>query len=467
MKVENSEPNLAGKKIVVMGMARSGLASARFLTQRGASVTVSEQKDEKSLTLGIKQLDEWGVAWEAGGHRIDTLLEADLVVVSPGVPLAIPVLRQVRQAGIELVSEIELAGRFLKGMVIGITGSNGKTTTTSLTGEILKRAGFHVLVGGNIGTPLISLAEQSRADTITVVELSSFQLEAIPTFRPRIAVLLNLTPDHLDRYASFEAYARAKLNIFLNQTSADFAILNLMDPWSSARASQLLAKVCWFSTSREVPYGCWYDGARLIWTQPGSRLDLLSRDEVQLQGLHNLENVAAAVSAAMLVEVDPAKIREGVKNFSGVEHRLEKVAEINGVTFFNDSKATNTDATVKALEAFPPGIILILGGRDKGSDYSVLLPLVREKVKKIILLGEAAGKIQSHLGECVPLQDAATLAEAVNLAYHSAASGEIVLLAPACASFDMFENFEQRGRIFKKEVFNLQRQVNEEAAGSF
>lgn len=463
MDADFREFSLAGKKVVVLGMARSGLASARFLAQRGAIVTVSEKKAQAEVHSEIEQLTRWNVTWEAGGHCPETLLQADFIVISPGIPLVLPVLEEARKTGIEFISEIELASRFLKGKIIGITGSNGKTTTTALVGEILKRAGFHVQVGGNIGTPLISLVERARTDTITVVELSSFQLEAIPTFRPRVAVLLNITPDHLDRYCSFEDYAAAKLNIFRNQTSSDFAVLNLLDPWWSAHAPQLPSEPYWFSSSREIQRGCWFDGNRLVWRQPEGSMELLTKDDIKIKGMHNIENVAAAVSAALLVGTDPAKIRDGVKEFAGVEHRLEKVAEINGIAFFNDSKATNTDATIKALEAFPPGIILILGGRDKGSDYTVLRPLIQEKVKKVILIGEASGKIQSHLGESISMEVASSLAEAVRQAYQYAGVGEIVLLAPACASFDRFDSYEHRGRVFKDEVFQLQRQVQAEA----
>jgi UDP-N-acetylmuramoylalanine--D-glutamate ligase len=459
MDVDSKEPSLAGKKIVVLGMARSGLATARFLVNRGALVTVSEKKVQAELPSEIEQLTSWNVAWEAGGHRRETLLRADFIVISPGVPLALPVLAEAGKMGVEFISEIELASRFLKGKIVGITGSNGKTTTTALTGEILKRAGFDVQVGGNIGTPLISLVEKARADTITVVELSSFQLEAIRTFRPHVAVLLNITPDHLDRYPSFEDYGAAKLNIFRNQNSADYAVLNLLDPWWATHAPRLPSEAYWFSSSREVPRGCWFDGSHLIWSQPGGNLALLSREDIQIKGLHNVENVAAAVSVALLVGAEPEKIRAGVKEFAGVEHRLEKVMEFDGVTYFNDSKATNTDATLKALEAFPPGIILILGGRDKGSDYTVLRPLIAAKVKKVILIGEAAEKIRSHLGEGISMQDASSLAEAVRLAHEFALRGEMVLLAPACASFDMFKSYEHRGEVFKNEVFRLRRQV--------
>ncbi len=465
MDADFREPNLAGKRIVILGMARSGLASARFLAQRGALVTVSDKKAQAEVLSEIEQLNSWNVAWEAGGHRRETLLQADFIVISPGVPMALPVLEEARKAGMEFISEIELASRFLKGKIIGITGSNGKTTTTALTGEILMRAGFHVQVGGNIGTPLISLVEKARADTITVVELSSFQLEAIPTFRPRVAVLLNITPDHLDRYPSFEDYAVAKLNIFRNQTSSDYAVLNLLDPWWASHVPRLHSEPHWFSSSREVQRGCWFDGNHLIWRQAEENLELLAREDIQIKGLHNIENVAAAVSAALLVGADPGKIRDGVKEFAGVEHRLEKVAEINGIAFFNDSKATNTDATIKALESFPPGIVLILGGRDKGSDYTVLRPLIKEKVKIVILIGEASGKIKSHLGEDFSMQNASSLAEAVRQAYRCAETGEIVLLAPACASFDMFKSYEHRGQIFKDEVLQLRREVQSGSVG--
>jgi UDP-N-acetylmuramoylalanine--D-glutamate ligase len=452
-------PNLSGQKIVVLGMARSGMATASFLAARGARVTVSEKRESAELSAEIQQLQRWGVEWETGGHKEETLLNSDFIVVSPGIPLRIPLLQQAGQRGIPLVSEIELASRFLRGRVIGITGSNGKTTTTTLTGEILQQAGFEVQVGGNIGTPLISLVEKSKDTTVTVVELSSFQLEAIPTFRPDVAMCLNITPDHLDRYESFSHYAQAKLNLFRNQRASDFAILNQQDPLLQDEAAHILSRVFWFSSQQPVSRGCWFDGKRLIWNSPGETDQLVGAEEIQIKGMHNIENVAAALVAGILVGANPRELCEGVRRFAGVEHRLERVAEINGVIFYNDSKATNTDATIKALESFPAGIVLILGGRDKGGDFSVLRPLIKEKVKEVLLLGEAAAKIRRQLGEIVPLGETASMSEAVSQGYAIALPGEIVLLAPACASYDLFRNYEHRGMVFKEEVLRLKSQI--------
>jgi UDP-N-acetylmuramoylalanine--D-glutamate ligase len=456
---DSVQANLSGQKVVVMGMARSGMATASFLAARGARVTVSEKRECAELSAEIQQLQSWGVEWETGGHKESTLLDADLIVVSPGIPLRIPLLQQAAQTGIPLVSEIELASRFLRGRVIGITGSNGKTTTTALTGEILRQAGFEVQVGGNIGTPLISLVEKSKDTSVTVVELSSFQLEAIPTFRPDVAVCLNITPDHLDRYDSFNHYANAKLNLFRNQRASDFAILNQQDPLLQGEASQIFSRVYWFSSQQPVSRGAWFDGKCLIWSTSEGNERLVGAEEIQIKGMHNIENVAAALTAGILAGANLRKLCAGVCRFAGVEHRLERVAEINNVVFYNDSKATNTDATIKALESFSAGIILILGGRDKGGDFSVLKPLVKEKVKEVLMLGEASAKIRRQLDGLVPLRETANMSEAVSQGYAIASPGDIVLLAPACASFDMFRNYEHRGVVFKEEVHRLKSRI--------
>lgn len=447
--------DVSGKKILIVGMARSGLASAAFLARRGARVKVTEKRAATDLRSEIEQLESLGVEVEAGGHLLESFLTADSIVASPGVPLRIMELQRARQAGVEIISEIELASRFIQGRIIGITGSNGKTTTTTLVGEILSAAHFPVQVGGNIGTPLISLVESSHPSSITVVELSSFQLEAIPTFRPDVAVILNITPDHLDRYDSLDDYARAKINIFSNQAASDYAVLNWEDPRLKRLAPSLRPRVCWFSNSSPVNPGVYFDGRDVVWHAEGKRQQIISQREIQIKGLHNLENITAAASAAMLVGAMPAWIREGVAGFKGVEHRLEPVAEIRGVQFYNDSKATNTDATQKALESFPQGIILILGGRDKAGDFSVLRQLIQQRVSTVILLGEASVKIRSQLEGAAPMRQAVDMEDAVQQACQQAVAGNVVLLAPACASFDMFKNYEHRGKVFKEAVLRL------------
>ena len=449
-------PDLTGKEIVIVGMARSGMAAAEFLWKRGVRVTLSDNRPAAALESEIRFLKERNIRHETGGHSAELFDSADLIVVSPGVPLSLPVLRQAAQTGKTLISEIELASRYLRGRVIAITGTNGKTTATTLIGEILRTSGFPVQVGGNIGTPLISLVESSTEDTWSVVELSSFQLEAVPTFRPNIAVILNITPDHLDRYASFEAYAQTKLNIFENQVSSDFAVLNYEDLNLQKAAGSVHSQVFWFSGSHEVRCGTYAVGGQIVY-QSGQRTErVMTCNEVSLKGRHNLENVAASITAARLAGIPSSSIAERVRNFKAVEHRLEPVAEIKGVHFFNDSKATNVDATIKALEAFQSGVILILGGRDKGGDFTVLSSLLQQRAKSLVLLGEASDKIRTQLEGAVPMTQARSMDDAVKLAFQQAAPGNTVLLAPACASFDMFQNYEHRGREFKAAVARLQ-----------
>jgi UDP-N-acetylmuramoylalanine--D-glutamate ligase len=446
---------LAGKDVLVVGMARSGLAAAEFLSKRGARVKVSDKRTETELDTEIEFLRRHDIGYEVGGHVEDSFLNADLVVVSPGVPLRLSLLQKASQSGKEVISEVELASRFLKGRVIGITGSNGKTTTTTLVGEMLKTAGFSVQVGGNIGTALTSLVDRSTPETITVTELSSFQLEAIPTFRPDVAVLLNITPDHLDRYDSFEDYARAKLNILRNQRLSDFAVLNLEDEILRCSGKSIGSQPYWFSTKSEVIQGTYLNRNQFIFRSGTQKETVTSLEGIQVPGRHNLENVAAAITTARLLNAASTKIAEALRQFRGVEHRLELVAEINGVKFYNDSKATNTDATIKALESFECGILLILGGRDKGSDFTVLSSLIQERVRNLILLGEASEKIRQQLNGTVPMAQAESLEEATRMAFERASPGDVVLLAPACASFDMFQNYEHRGRVFKESVRRL------------
>jgi UDP-N-acetylmuramoylalanine--D-glutamate ligase len=446
---------LHGKKVLIVGMARSGLSAAEFLWKKGAKVTVSDRRSRQELEKEIGFLREREISYEVGEHREASFASADLIVVSPGVSLRLPQLQQAIRTGKEVISEIELASRFLQGKVIGVTGSNGKTTTTSLIGEILKTAGFQVQIGGNIGVALTSLVDRSSTETVNVVELSSFQLEAIPTFRPDVALVLNVTSDHLDRYDSFEAYAQAKLNIFKNQTNFDLAVLNFEDQTLRRPLDAIRSRKFWFSTDNEVEQGTYFDGKDLIFRLGDKREAVISKESIRLRGKHNLENIAAAITAARLVKATSAKIVQAVTQFQGVEHRLELVAEIEGIQFYNDSKATNTDATLKALEAFEAGIVLILGGRDKGSDFTVLSSLIKERVRHLILLGEASEKIKLQLSGIVPTLQAGSMDEAARFAFKQAAKGDVVLLAPACASFDMFQNYEHRGRAFKESVTRL------------
>lgn len=445
----------AGKKVLVVGMARTGMAAARFLRTRGARVTVSDRRGRDPLQPEIRRLEALGIDCEVGGHRPETFRKTDCIVVSPGVPLEQPVLREAAGRGTQILSEIELASRFLRGKIIGITGSNGKTTTTTLIGEILESAGFRVQVGGNIGVPLVSLVESSAPGSINVVELSSFQLEAVSSFRAHIAVILNITPDHMDRYPTLAAYARAKLNLLKNQTASDFAVLNREDRLLLDLAVPPAAQAFWFSTGVPVDKGTCLQNGALVFNQGGKREQMVRVEEIRVKGIHNLENVAAAVTVARLLGASVQSIRESVARFRGVSHRLEWVREVRGVDFYNDSKATNPASARRALEAFEQRLILILGGRDKASDFSVLSPQVSRRVKGLVLLGEASRKIESQLAGTAPVTHAATMEEAVHLAFGQASRGEVVLLAPACSSFDMFRDFEDRGDVFKEAVNRL------------
>jgi UDP-N-acetylmuramoylalanine--D-glutamate ligase len=446
--------DLKQKRVLVVGLGKSGVASALFLKAHGAQVTVSDTKSGDELRNEIPVLLDHGITVETGGHGDRTFRGQDLIVVSPGVPVDAPPLMQARALGESVIGEIELAAQFLPGPIVAITGSNGKTTTTTLTGEILTAAGLPTLVGGNIGTPAISLAGRANPETAIVLEISSFQLETIQTFRPKIAVILNVTPDHLDRHRTFEVYVDAKARIFENQQDTDFAVLNADDPTCTAMGSRTRAQVLWFSRQNEVQQGAWVRDGNIVFRDAKGQREIMQVSEVPLKGAHNLENVLAAVSAGVLMGCAPGKIRQAVLDFKAVEHRLEFVATIRGVDYYNDSKATNVDATTKALESFPANIHLILGGKDKGSDYTVLNHLLRQRVKRVYTIGAAAAKIESQI-KGPEIVHAETLENAIRKANATAQSGDVVLLAPACASFDQFKNYEHRGQTFKEIVRGL------------
>jgi len=424
------------------------------LKAHGARVAVSDTKSGDELHNEIPVLLDHGITVETGGHGERTFRGQDLIVVSPGVPVDAAPLVQARSLGEPVIGEIELAAQFLPGPIVAITGSNGKTTTTTLTGEILTAGGIATLVGGNIGTPAISLAEQAKRETVIVLEVSSFQLETIQTFRPKIAVVLNVTPDHLDRHRTLELYVAAKQRIFENQRGDDFAVLNQDDPTCRAMAARSRAPVFWFSRQREVKQGAWVRDGNILFRQDELQREIMQVAEIPLKGAHNLENVLAAVCASALMGCAPEKIRQAVRDFKAVEHRLEFVATIGGVDYYNDSKATNVDATIKALESFPSNLHLILGGKDKGSDYSVLNDLLRQRVKRVYTIGAAAAKIESQI-QGVELVHAETLENALRKVNAAAQPGDVVLLAPACASFDQFKSYEHRGKVFKEIVRRL------------
>ena len=456
--------DVKGKRVLVVGLGKSGIASALFLADRGARVEVSDTKSEEELHHEIPQLLDRGIGVEAGYHGERTFKEQELIVISPGVPYDVPQLVQARQAGIPVIGELELAARYLKGQIIAITGSNGKTTTTALTGEIIAAGAKKTLVGGNIGTPAITFVDEATDATWIVLEVSSFQLETIQTFRPKIAMVLNVTPDHLDRHRTFENYVAAKARVFENQTGSDYTALNADDATCTAMGAQTKAVVCWFSRQHPVERGAFVRGDNIVWTDAGGEQEIMPVSEIGLKGAHNVENVLAGVCAGMLAGVAPAEIRRAVANFKAVEHRLEYVATVRGVAYYNDSKATNVDATIKALESFPGRIHLILGGKDKGSDYSVLNELLAERVKRVYTIGSAAAKIESQI-KGAPVVSSVTIDNAVRKAAETATDGDIVLLAPACASFDQFMSYEHRGRVFKDLVKQLESR-NLQKAGS-
>jgi UDP-N-acetylmuramoylalanine--D-glutamate ligase len=426
---------LAGVKVVVVGMARSGVAAVELLREKGASVRAVDQKP----AAGIDPQTEASFA------------DAELIVLSPGVPADLAVLENARRRGVRVIGDLELASWFLQGEIIGITGANGKTTTTALTGHILQQSGIAAQVGGNIGTPPAAMVNPSRAGQWNVLELSSFQLETTQTFRAHIGAALNVTPDHLDRHRTLERYADAKGRLFAEQTPDDFKVLNADDPICQGYAGRGRAAVVWFSSTREVSPGAFLRSGEIMLNGNS----VMKTSEVPLRGVHNLENTMAAAAMASLAGATHAQIRGAVMTFPGVEHRLEFVRKLNGADWYNDSKATNVDATLKAINAFDGGLWVILGGKDKNSDYSVLASPLRAKAHGALLIGAAADKIEAQLRGAVPLIRCGAIDAAVAEANARAKSGDTVLLAPACASFDQFESFEHRGREFKRLVQEL------------
>ncbi len=451
---------LRGKRVLVVGLGRSGLAAALFLRRQGAQVTVSDVRSAQALEKEIPMLLEEGIAVEAGGHGLLTFRRQDLLVVSPGVSLDTPEIRQVRTFGQTILGEVELASRFLKGRTIAITGSNGKTTTTTLIGAILQAAGGPTLVGGNIGIPVVALTEHSKDGGWNVLELSSFQLETIDTFRAEIAVLLNITPDHLDRHGTFERYREAKERIFANQHPEDALVLNADDEVAQRAAARAKGRVFWFSRSRVVRQGAFTLNGVVMFraSEQAGAEPVLPVSAIGLKGVHNLENVLAAVATARLAGVPAELIHKTVAGFRAVEHRLEFVGEVEGVAYYNDSKATNVDAAAKAIASFEGGVHLILGGKDKESDYRTLRTLLGERVRAVYTIGAAAEKIETHLQGAVPMERAGTIARALELAAAAAKPGDTVLLAPACSSFDQFRDYEQRGEHFKQLVHARERE---------
>lgn len=449
--------NLEDKKVLVIGLGRTGEALCHFLLSRGARVTVSEKRHLEDLGPSAEHWIKKSVVIHAGYHQLSHFIESDLIIPSPGVPL-IPELLKAKTAGIPIISEIELAFRFLKGRIVGITGSNGKSTTATLTHKILQDSRQEAFLAGNIGTPLISFVSKSQDHHVYVVELSSFQLEFVQQFSAFAGVFLNLAPDHLDWHKSWDGYFQAKKKLINRLKPKATAILNRDDPAVWACAQETQAQVFPFSRQLELEQGCFLRNGCIVISN-GDEKQVMEKTEIPLLGQHNLENIMASALVASLFSITAIEIKNSILDFPGLEHRLEKVINLNGIDFYNDSKATNVDATLTALASFDRKIILILGGRDKGGDFSRLKKAISEKVKKILLIGEARSLIRKSLDDQVPVADVNSLREAVNEGYNSAEPGDVVLLAPACTSFDMFSNFEERGKMFKKEALALKRRI--------
>ncbi|GAW28793.1 UDP-N-acetylmuramoyl-L-alanine--D-glutamate ligase [Carboxydocella sp. ULO1] len=449
--------DLLDKNILVVGMAKSGVAVARFAREAGARVTVCDAKSREELGEKAAELEQAGVRVVAGSYPRVSRQEYDLVVPSPGVPLTVPPVAEAMAEGIPVFSEIELASRYINQPLVAITGTNGKTTTTSLIGAMTRQAGLKPCVAGNIGQPLIA---ETRGDYgVYVVEVSSFQAETTVEFRPRVAVLLNVTPDHLDRHGTMENYAAAKAKILANQQPEDFAVLNYDDEWVRAMAAQTRARVIFFSRTHRLEEGVCCEEGQVVVKSGGQTTVICPASEIAIPGAHNLENALAAVGAGWALGIEAADLARTLKTFPGVPHRLEFVAEIQGVRYINDSKGTNPDAAIKALEAYEQPIVLIAGGKNKGSDFGLFARKIKEKCRALVLVGQAAPAIEAAAIEAgvSPIYRASTFAEAVHLAAAAARPGDVVLLSPACASWDMFNNYEERGELFKQLVHSLRR----------
>jgi len=444
--------SVSGKRVVVVGAARSGVAAAELLVRRGATVTLTDMRERIEDEDDLRSA---GVRLELGGHVPQTLREADLIVLSPGVPPGQPAVADARNAGVPVMGELEMASRWLRGRIVAITGTKGKSTTTTLTGRMLEAGGHRVLVGGNIGRALSAQVDESTEDTIHVIEASSFQLESADTFRPWIAVLLNFSPDHLDRHADLAEYAAAKARIFTNQTTDDWAVLNADDEPSQVLAQDARSRRLLFATDRQLPEGILIAGDAIVRRSGNGEQVLVPLSAVKLLGRHLLADVLAAAAVASLAGVEPDAMRRAVEGFTGLEHALEPVAEIAGVRFVNDSKATNIEAAQRAIETFHEGLVVILGGRFKGGDFTDLRTALTERAAKAVAIGESAPLIHQALDAAVPVHDAADMVAAVRTAFAAASPGETVLLAPACSSFDMFKDYAERGRVFKQEVVKL------------
>jgi UDP-N-acetylmuramoylalanine--D-glutamate ligase len=446
--------DLKGKKVLVVGLARTGIATAKFLKAKGSLVTATEVKPKEEMKEAVQALEGMDISTEWGGHQTETFLKQDIIVVSPGVDLNIEPIQKAIKQGVRVVSEIELAYHFIHAPIIAVTGTNGKTTTTLLVGEMLKEDGRKVGVGGNVGEPLILFADGKDRWEVLVVEISSFQLEAIKDFRPRISVLLNITEDHLDRYPRYDDYIEAKVRVFANQNSGDLAVLNRDDPIVMQFREKVKAKKVLFSLKEKLGEGAFSNG-QTIFLRLGEKGEEYSIAKTPLKGIHNVENMMAALTTARIFGCSKKSIQTVLDRFKGLEHRLEFVREIKGVRFYNDSKGTNVGSVVKSLQSFSEPVTLIAGGKDKNGDLSPLEALIQKRVKHLILIGEAKERMNRELGGLTNTVMAKTMEEAVVLAHQKAKAGEVVLLSPACSSFDMFKDYKERGKVFKEAVNKL------------
>jgi UDP-N-acetylmuramoylalanine--D-glutamate ligase len=446
--------DLNGKKVLVVGLARTGIATAKFLKAKGSLVTTTEVKREEEMREAVQELKGMDISTEWGGHRAETFLKQDMIVVSPGVDLSIEAIQRALKKKVRVISEIELAYHFIQVPIISVTGTNGKTTTTLLIGEMLKEDGKKVGVGGNVGEPLVLFADGRDRWEVLVVEISSFQLEAIEDFRSRISVLLNITEDHLDRYPSYADYIKAKVRIFANQNLRDLAVLNRDDPIVVQFGERARGRKVFFSLSEKLDEGAFSDG-QTIFLKLGGKREEYSLARAPLKGVHNVENMMAALTTARSFGCSKKAVQAVLNRFEGLEHRLEFVREVGGVRFYDDSKGTNVGSVVKSLQSFSEPVILIAGGKDKNGDLSPLEELIQKRVKHLILIGEASERMNREFGGLTDTAMAKTLEEAVLLAHQKAKSGEVVLLSPACSSFDMFKDYKERGRVFKEAVFKI------------
>jgi UDP-N-acetylmuramoylalanine--D-glutamate ligase len=450
------DPMLADLRVLILGLGRSGLAAARLAAARGARVQIADRRTEEELGPYVAAARALGAEVRTGGHPEELARSADLLVASPGVPITADVIVEARRRGVPVWGEEELAFRFLRGRVLGITGSNGKSTTTSMAGAILRKAGIPGGVGGNLGTPLSDLLALDEPGAVHAVELSSFQLQTIEAFRASVAVVLNLSPDHLDRHATYEAYGRAKARLLETQESGDHAVLNADDPESARFRPFVHGSVHLFSTRSEVDSGAFLAEGRLMLRTAGGDEGILDARDLPVPGEHNLANAMAAALACRLAGCRAEAIGSALSEYRALPHRLEHVRTLDGVAFYNDSKATNLDATIRAIESFPAGRIhLILGGKDKGADWASLAPLARARVRRVLLVGQAADAVRRGLGDAVSLVDCGTVGAAARAGFEGAAPGDVVLLAPGCASFDQYRNFEERGEDFRRAVLSV------------